>query len=160
MTIQSLAKSLLSRKVYIESDRTPGLKGWSKFEDLEEWERDLCREAHGDMLPEDWRYEFIIDALDVIAEFEGDEGDIGESFDESHDGMYCYTSQQTGWLHSRNDRQYYVDQATREFGSQRDVMSLVVMGMYMEAREVFESVLASLQKRVEELADEELNEEE
>jgi len=31
-----------------------------------DWFTDLCRHAHGDMMPDDWRYEFLQDALVVV----------------------------------------------------------------------------------------------
>lgn len=35
-------------------------------DDAPQWFADLCREAHGGMLPDDWRYEFVRDALSAI----------------------------------------------------------------------------------------------
>jgi hypothetical protein len=33
-----------------------------------EWMTDVCHKAHGDMLPDDWRYSFISEAVDYIDE--------------------------------------------------------------------------------------------
>jgi hypothetical protein len=46
------------------------------------------------MLPDDWRYQFIEEALDAISE-DGEDAQLEPAI---------YTHELTGWLHSRADR--------------------------------------------------------
>ena len=45
--------------------------------DAPQWFTDLCHYAHGDMLPDDWRYEFIQDALNALENDDDDENERG-----------------------------------------------------------------------------------
>lgn len=47
-------------------------------------------------MPDDWRYQFIVDSLDALSE-ESDPDDIQPGGD-------IYTHDLTGWIHSRVDR--------------------------------------------------------
>lgn len=129
----------------------------SESEGRPEWFQELCRAAHGDMLPDDWRYEFIGDALSCIEENEdSDEDELSERFREWFDGAYVYTAQQTGWLASRADRHGYCDEAAEELGDcgQFTTTTRIALGMMREAEEVFSAVLAFLTERADELKDE------
>jgi hypothetical protein len=62
-----------------------------------EWMTDVCHKAHGDMLPDDWRYSFISEAVDYIDENGAGECDychsvVGERQATITDGrgyLYC-----------------------------------------------------------------------
>ena len=116
-----------------------------------EWMRDLCWAAHqdgsdGGMMPDDWRYEFIGDALNHIEEHgdEQDADDLRDSYREWCDEAYPYTNQRTAWLASHGQRGGYADEAVGEWGGEYDTTTRIALGMQMEALEVFESVLRSL----------------
>jgi len=109
-----------------------------------QWMTDVCHHAHGDMLPDDWRYEFIEMVVDNIAEL-SDLDEARSNFDE------IYTHRRTGWLHSRVDRYGYVDRAVEDYGSEvRPILDALLMGMATEYEEVFGLVV----QKLEELADE------
>lgn len=122
-------------------------------DDAPEWVSDLCHKAHQDgsdsiglgMLPDDWRYVFISEALDAIAESD-DDADLDELAYEFADDVDIYTSKLTEWLGSRADRHGYVDEAREEFGegSLTGIMGDIARGQYMERREVFGLVLDAL----------------
>jgi len=144
MTIQELAKKYVayaSRRT-----RDNGEKFWvfdSEDEDL----RNLICEAHdsGNVLPDDYRYAFIRDALLAIAE--ADEEEWLEDPDFPYDTNISNYKAAT-WLASRNDRAAYVDEYAQEFGVDAknfSVISLISQGYAAEKREVFQSVLSSLQ---------------
>lgn len=97
------------------------------------------------MLPDDWRYEFIVDALDAIADHEDE--------DEARDSIEAdiYTAELTGWLHSRVDRYEYCDNAAQEFGASDTLLGSLQLGQLMEKHEVFDSVLSSLRDQLETL---------
>jgi hypothetical protein len=112
-----------------------------------EWIQDMIHDAHGDMLPDDYRYGFVYDALNIIVEADC-AGDRLEGLDNSVD---IYTSDLTSWLNSRTDRYSYVDQAIEEFGPFDSVISSISAGQLKEREEVFYSVLEFLK----DLSDEE-----
>lgn len=129
-----------------------------RTEDRPAWFQELCHKAHGDMMPDDWRYEFIGDALDFLAQAdpESDENDVSDGWHEWCDGRYVYTHEQTAWLHSRADRSGYCDDAAADYGDAASTtLDRIALGMLQELNEVFGSVFESLR----ELADAEPDEE-
>jgi hypothetical protein len=151
VTIQELASDYSRR--FVGDTRADGSK-FRKVADGQETEplRDLIYKAHGDMLPDDWRYRFIEEALDAIAEADDeDEAELEPSI---------YTHDLTGWLASRADRYGYCDEWLDEFGvdclkkpsagyGHNPTISLLAGGYWMEQREVLASVLESLREQVE-----------
>ena len=116
------------------------------------WVQDLVHDAHGDMLPDDWRYACVMSALDWIHEHESDDSH------EFADGMAdVYTSARFAWLSSNLSRQGYVDEALADFGWEPDsgIAAAIGLGQYAEASEVFGSVWHSLEERAKELDEEE-----
>jgi hypothetical protein len=100
----------------------------------------VCRKAHddGNLLPDDWRYAFIEEAVDVLAACE----DIEEARTRLEPDIYTY--ELTGWLHSLNSRVYYLGEALAEYGSFRDGFQLLAAAQMMEKEEVFYQVQAAL----------------
>lgn len=113
-----------------------------------EWMTTVCRKAHDDarLLPDDWRYAFIEQAVDALAEHE--DTDHARSSLEPD----IYTSDLTAWLHSLNARVYYVGEALSEHSTFRDGFQLLAAAQMMEKEEVFQQVVAALR---DELDDEE-----
>jgi hypothetical protein len=112
-------------------------------DDAPDWFTELCHHAHGSMMPDDWRYEFIQDALGAIADG-ADEDRI------DLDGLYPYTADRLDWLASHLDRPGYCDEAVRDLGAApADVLAFVAMGMDAELREVFALVLSRLEEIAE-----------
>lgn len=160
MTIQDLATEALGffeRFTRGEGDGSDDNPPLYKTEDQPEWVTDLCREAHDDgggsmsMLPDDWRYSFIVEVLGTLEDHDDP--------DEARDSLEAdvYTSEITAWLHSRNSRYGYADEAVEQglIGDDSDTLARLMMGQLTEKWEVFESVRAFLEKRVEDLDDEE-----
>src|SRR5690348_10347667 len=141
-TIQELAADFSRR--FEGAKRDDGTE-YRRVKDGQETEEltTLIREAHdsADMLPDDWRYQFVEDALDAISE-DGEDAQLEPAI---------YTHELTGWLHSRADRYAYCDQAMEEYGKPENTIQLLQWGMAQEQQEVLSSVLASLEKLVEEM---------
>lgn len=118
-----------------------------------EWLHDLVHEAHGDMLPDDWRYDAIHSALGAIHDSGADTPDDCDDLEhEFADGeVDAYNGARVAWLGSHLQRGGYCDEAQEELGASGGVYDLIGAGQYMEAREVFASVLDSLRERFEEL---------
>jgi hypothetical protein len=95
------------------------------------------------ILPDDYRYQFIKDALDAIAETD----DI-ESAMESACDPDVYSRELTGWLHSSVGRLEYVTEAVKSFGADTG-FQILANAQYLERQEVFYQVISALKKLVE-----------
>jgi hypothetical protein len=113
-------------------------------DDAPGWMTSVCRKAHDDsqMLPDDTRYEFIEEVVDVLAEH--------EDADEARDSLEpdVYTSDLTGWLHSLNSRVYYLGEVMHEYGTFEDGFYLLAAAQLCEKQEVFQQVLDALQEEL------------
>lgn len=108
-----------------------------------EWMTDVVHAAHGDMLPDDWRYRMISDAVSAIAET-GDDASMDDLVEAADNGVSIYTHQLTDWLGSRADRIGYCDAAMEEMGGCSDITKAMQMGQYREREEVFSLTLDAL----------------
>lgn len=159
MTEQTLTISTLATEAYdwFESFKRDGSDEtiYRTKDGAPEWLRDLVHEAHGDMLPDDWRYEAIMDALSHIGDTDAETAD--DLDDESHefaDGhVDVYNAARAEWLASHLARGGYVDQAIDDglADPSQGVYQLIGVGQYVELEEVFASVRQSLADRLEEL---------
>ena len=99
----------------------------------------LVREAHGDLLPDDFRYDKIFSALAAIADCA--EGELDEVRLETD----IYHSDLLKWLNSNFRRVAYCDEAIEEFGLEKvDLMTIITYGQQLELDEVVASVRESL----------------
>lgn len=105
-------------------------------ENAPEWVNNLCHKAHGEMLPDDWRYQFIHQALCALSE--------SEDWDDVELEADIYTNELTAWLHSRADRVYWLTEALTEFGPINDGFQALQTAQYLEKREVLEIVKEAL----------------
>lgn len=117
---------------------------WCLADGSPDWMKTLCHAAHGEMMPDDWRNAFIVEALSALVEDDQD-GDRIEAD--------CNTADLTGWMHSRTDRYSYCDQAEEVGYGFADTMTMLALGQLMEKREVFALVKASLEARVDDLGE-------
>lgn len=146
MTIQILAAEtvlLLERHT-----RDDGSTYWYKLPDCGRWLTDLCHDAHGDMLPDDYRYEYVVDALTAFSEYDDADEAVGEIKADP------YTKDLLAWLSSHSYRVEYADEAAKEMGfsGQAGIMAAAALGQIAEKGEVYQSVLDSLGARLEALA--------
>jgi hypothetical protein len=143
-TLQILAKEM--SLAFESATRPSNGETFRKLRDTApEWMTTVCRLAHdeGRLLPDDWRYAFIEQAVDALAEHE-DTDDARDSLEPD-----IYTNDLTAWLHSRNSRVYFLDEALAECGSFRDGFQLLATAQMMEKEEVFQQVVAALQDHLD-----------
>jgi hypothetical protein len=119
----------------------------------------LCYDAHGDMLlPDDYTYEFIVDALEALSAC----GDTDTARSEIYADAYreaLPTTELIKWLSSHGDRVAYTDEAIARYqvaddlipGPPLGVLEAIGVGLTIERREVFDFVLDSLEARIESL---------
>lgn len=111
---------------------------WSVKDSAPQWVTDLAHHAHGDMMPDDWRYQFIVDALDILAEEENPDNYV-IALDADVD---VYTGELLAWLGSRLDRTSYVNEALEECGrdaiapEEPNIVKDIMAGQYKEREEV------------------------
>lgn len=105
-----------------------------------DWVRTMVRTAHADMLPDDWRYEAIRDAVDYLAEITpAAEERTAEYFTEHFTGAHSdiYTRELLAWLASHGARAAYVDEARELYGGTATIMEDIRQGQRQELAEVF-----------------------
>lgn len=102
-------------------------------DDKPEWITELCHEAHGDFMPDDWRYEMIHDALLELEESEPDVYNIEPPI---------YNAERLAWLGSHLERAGYCDEAMRELShaDRCDILDCIGAGYLCEFREVYGTV--------------------
>ena len=145
-TVQELAK--LARCAFTLETREDGSEYWTHNRCAPEWIGELCNTAHGDMLPDDYRYKFIVHALDELEEVE-DLDEAGHQWE-----FEPYLSRLAHWLGSHNHRFSYCDDWAEEIGfaNIKDTYHLLAGGHLQERLEVLDLVRGSLEAHLETLA--------
>lgn len=141
--VRGLARAMAAR--FTRKTRDDGSEFTALTDAADEWMRDVVREAHADMFPNDWRYDAIASAVEFIA----DEEDYDDRIDEWVDGACdMYSSDLIAWLASSGYREGYVQEARDEFGDAGEsIYDEIVRGQWVEAREVFGLVERALEER-------------
>lgn len=113
--------------------------------------KELVKEAHGDFLPDDYRYEFIYESVATIAEAEGfkpdrDLEDLYQWIDAD-----VYFGDLVSWFGSNSKRTEYVDEIRNEHGCEPfdSVKDEIRAGQEKEKHEVFFTVLNKLREQAE-----------
>ena len=142
-------KAAEARTYFTTATRDNGAEFIKTVDGAPDWVQPLCHAAHGDMLPDDWRYQAIVEVLDAISEADesADPSEIRDTIEAD-----IYTSDLTGWLHSRTDRYGYCDEAVEEYGADAvsGTIQLLQMGQSREYDEVFWAVWNWLSENTEE----------
>ena len=138
-TVNELAKEALGW--FITDTRDNGEEFVKTKDGRPDWLGNLIFTAHDGMLPDDYRYKFIENSLQYIADQDEDADDLDCPEIEAD----SYTSELTKWLHSRNDRVYYLTEALEEYGT-NDGFQALYLAQLCERGEVYDSVLSSLRE--------------
>lgn len=151
-TLTPLQAKAQEVRSWFEQTKRPGQDEpiWTMKAGHPEWVMDMVFKAHeqGQVLPDDYKYTFIVESLDRIEE--ADDPDEAANDIESD----VYTSDLYAWLTSRLSRQGYVDEAVQEFGGEgRGIVEQIMLGQAQEKREVYWSILNFLQEQIEQDSD-------
>lgn len=103
--------------------------------------KNLCFAAHndGEILPDDFRYRKIVDTLDMLIDNNIEDEERAQDLIMEMEAD-IYTSDLTAWLHSRNDRIYYLTEALEEFGCKNGFQALMT-AQTIEIQEIATAVL-------------------
>lgn len=141
--IQMLAGEALSWFEY--RNRHDGTVYWAVEDDAPEWVKGLvwaAGHAKGVLLPDDFRYLFIVEALEAIAENPEEPASLLEPD--------VYTSKLTEWLNAYPSyRMVLVNEAVDQFGWS-SLFDALQAGQLLEKKEVLQSVRNFLENTIEE----------
>jgi hypothetical protein len=142
-------RSFFERKEVPESRNSAGFIWINKDHENQEV-KDLCFTAHnnGGMLPDDFIYSRIVEALDCLVEREP------EDEDKARERLYeleadIYTSDLTAWLNSSNTRLYYLTEVLEQFGC-KDGFQALAIAQKLEIDEISNSVLNYIIRNLDE----------
>jgi len=143
-TIQELAREALG--YFVLKERPNGEAFWAVKEDAPLWIRDLCYRAHddGEILPDDWRYRFIVEALETLSECE-DPYDV-------YIETYTHSGELLNWFASSLARLQWVQEAVEEMDWEGgfDLLLALQAGQMMEKEHVFNIIRDELSRLVDE----------
>ena len=130
---------------FVGFTRDSGTRACKLADGSPQWMADAVREAHGGMLPDDWRYDAIRAIADELAG--RDESEWDDAQGEICDALVdVYTSALTEWLASHLDRLGYCDQAQEDglVSPEATQSQRLAAGQYVELSEIYASVVSSL----------------
>ena len=140
---EKIAKKVKEFLKYFQITTRPGNdldKIYTTYNHADEALDELVRKAHGDLLPDDFCYEIIYEALYAFADCTSDD----ELYEVTLEADIYY-HQLLKWLSSNLKRIDYCNEARAEFGLQdTDLMTLVTYGQQMEKDEIVALVRESL----------------
>lgn len=141
-TIKELADQVYAQ--FEQRTRDNGRKFWVLKDGKPDWMQELCHEAHGDMMPDDWKYEFVLEAVAALSDAD-DPDDVQLEAD-------IYNSDLLQWLASHLERAGYVDEAV-DYGIDSkdfDIMQCIALGQLREKEEVLSIVRSYLERKADE----------
>ena len=116
MNEKELAEKLV--KCFEQITRDDGSQYWVRKDNSPSRLKDLCFAAHNGWLPDDYKYQIIVESLENIA--------AADEFAEDYSPEpSVYTSDLTAWLHSDNRRIEYLNAALDEWGDDISNIGLV-----------------------------------
>lgn len=133
--------------------RTNGEKVWVTKSTCPKWIKEMIHDAHGDFMPDDIKYQFIIDALRDLSDCLCEDQDeiISEYLHQWCEG-YIYNNERTAWLASNLRRGYYVDEMVAEFGGDyTNIFDVINLGIIKEQQEVYSSIINALFAQLKEV---------
>lgn len=139
---------------WFETAHRPDGETYDRIRDgAPEWIGDVTYAAHGagDILPDDYRYEWTRAALAHIADGGYDTADDArdDAWEFADSSVGVMNATRFAWLASDLSRQGYVDEAMSEFGPFDSIAQAIGAGMAREAEEVYYEVVQALENHAE-----------
>lgn len=146
MELQDAAKLMLK---HFETKKRDNGDSFTALKDsAPDWMTDVCREAHGRMLPDDFVFEVIVESLEAIVDHD-DTQDANDSLEASFRNFELLE-----WVSSNLSRSEYVNEGVREYGIDADKFDLfnaLQVGQLTEKREIFSALLDALEDKLDEI---------
>lgn len=117
---------------------------------VNESDRDLVRDFHGtDILPDDFRFETIVNLLYRLNEYDFDSVDYIRDHGIDHEIIDSlvdvYTGHLTAWLASHNSRVEFCNEAVNDgLVNGSDIIKLMQCGQYLEIQMIMNNILSHL----------------
>lgn len=139
MTIHKLAKQAL--QFFIRENNT-----WHMKEDRPDWVYEMVKIAHGNYLPDDFKYEFIVETLFTLSE--NTEMEIDDLLDQIEGDIY--NSDLLKWVSSNLERADYINEAQESFSLKQDTdfYDRIRCGQILEKQEVSQMIFHHLEELV------------
>jgi hypothetical protein len=149
MNKRDLAKALSETFITVKRDNGEEMVRFKP--EPPEWMLAAVRDAHCGMAAEDRRWSMIKECVDTLLEFD-DWEDTHQMIDRLVD---VYNLDRARWLASHLDRAEYCNEAIEDgiFSPKTSIWEILGEGQYREYRQIYESLIASLNQRAEEEAD-------
>jgi hypothetical protein len=134
---------------FVFKKRNDGSEFYSLIDNAPEYLTELVHNAHNDFMPDDYKYEFIYDALDIIRDYE-DEDYYYEGLDNYTE---CHTAKLLTWLASNINRMNYLEDVINNMfpAGNVKIFDALMGAQYTEREEVLNSVLSSIDSLIEEV---------
>lgn len=143
-TVQELAATV--RNGFMLQKRSSGSEFWSYKGVTPGWIQDMCRDAHGDMMPDDHTYQFICESLSAISDSH-DEDEAGDMLEAD-----IYTHDLMTYLSSHTSRLQLVNEAVQDIccgnTDKFDLLGFIQIAQVNEKRQVLYSVYKSLNNKI------------
>lgn len=111
------------------------------------WIYDMVFQVHdkGHWTPDDYKYLYVVEALDHLLE--------GMNPEEPELESDVYTSDLLKWFSSHRERMGIVDEAVKEMGwdEERGIEGAIALGQWREKEEVFRLVVEALEERLRDI---------
>ena len=146
MTIKTLAQIGVNSFTQKQCDkfRMPDEYFYILKDDAPEWLTQLVKEVHGEMFPDDYKYKFVVDALEALA----DADDIDTAEEIMREGIELYTYKLIHWVQSHTDRLAMANEHGKEFEADT-IEAFLTGGQFNERWDVFSLVLSTLETLAE-----------
>ena len=138
-------------QLFTSSKRQDGTVFWHCKDTVNDSDRDLVRDFHEtDILPDDFRFETIVNLLDKLNEYDFDSVDYIRDNGIDHEIIDILvnfeTSKLTAWLASHNSRIEWCNEAVNQGlidGS--DIIKTIQCGQYLEIQMIMNNILSHLE---------------
>ena len=146
MTIKTLAQIGVNSFTQKQCDksRMPDEYFYIRKDDAPEWVTQLVKEVHGEMFPDDYKYKFVVDALEALE----DADDIDTAEEIMRERIDIYTYKLMHWVQSHTDRLAMANEHGKEFEADT-IEAFLTGGQFNERWDVFSLVLSTLETLVE-----------
>ena len=111
-----------------------------------EWMKDIVRECHGGMLPDDTKYGMIQECADGLADY--DSMDSDNAFEIADGLVDVYNADRSRWLASNVCRAAYIDDAQDDglLAEDADTFTRLGVGQFMEYQEILYTLIQALEE--------------